>query len=130
MSKKTKKYSWTWVTWRELEHGVMQFECYIKSDPAPAGLVWGFACAIGKKRKPVFLVQHSFVHNWARRKGVRTAIHAEMQKHYSAIFTYTGTKDGDAWMKATGFKKLRPWGLWIQDVAKSKPKKKKRRKKK
>lgn len=129
-SKKLEKYSWTRIVGRDLENGIVQFECYIKGDPAPAGLVWGIACGLGKSKKPVFMVFHSFVHPWARRKGVRTAIQAELKKRFYAIFTWTGTKDGDAWMKASGFKKLRPWGLWIQDVAKAKPKKKKRRKKK
>ncbi len=129
--KKPKKYDWTWIVWRELEHGITQYECYIKSDPAPAGLVWGTPCVIGKGKKPVFLVQHSFVHLWARRKGVRTAIHKEMMKHYSAIFTYTGTPSGAAWMVANDYKKLRPWGLWIKDMAKGgQPVPEKRKKKK
>lgn len=129
--KKPKKYGWTWVTWRDLEHGIVQFECYIKSDPSPAGFVWGIACGIVGKKKPVFQVFHSFVHPWARRKGVRSKIQTQLEKNYSAVFTYTGTKDGSAWMRASGFKKLRPWGLWIKDKKqkkKSKKAKKARRK--
>lgn len=137
---KPTKYDWGWVVSRSLYNGVTQWECYIKNDPAPAGFVWGIACGItsgglplGKNKKgfkPVFQVFHSFVHPWARRKGVRTRLMKEMQKHYTAIFTYGATKDGDPWMRATNYKKLRPWGLWIQDQQKPKPKTKRSKKKK
>lgn len=124
--KKKIKYKWGWVVNRPLEHGVKQYECYIKDDPSPAGFVWGIACGIGKG-KPVFQVFHSFVHPWARRKGVRSKIQKVLEEHFTAVFTYTGTKDGSAWMKASGYKKLRPWGLWIKD---KKQKKKVKRAKK
>lgn len=128
--KKPKKYDWTWVFWRKLEHGVFQYECYIQDVSAPVGLVWGTRSGIGRG-KTVFLVLHSYVNPWARRKGVRTAIHKEMMKHYSAIFTYTGTPSGAAWMVANNYKKLRPWGLWIKDITKGNqpiPEKRKRKK--
>lgn len=134
------KYDWGWVVSRRLYNGITQWECYIKDDPAPAGFVWGMACKInsgglplgkGKKGfKPVFEVAHSFVHPWARRKGVRNRIMEEMKKHYTAVFTYTGTQYGDAWMKAANYKKLRPWGMWVQDMKNDKPKTKRSKRKK
>ena len=137
---KPKKYDWGWVVSRNLYNGIVQWECYIKDDPAPAGFVWGLSCKIhsgglplGKDKKGfkgVFQVSHSFVHPWARRKGVRTSLMKEMQKHYTAIFTYTGTQDGDAWMRAAKYKKLRPWGMWVQDMKDDKPKTKRSKKKK
>ena len=126
--KKKKPYSWTWVMSRSLEWGIMQWECYIKSDPAPAGIAWIMACKIPGQKKPACLVMHSFVHKWARRRGVRTALHQEMRKSYCAIFTWTGTKDGLAWMKARGAKKTQAWGLWVYDMERKVRRKSKRKK--
>jgi len=114
-TKKKEKIKWSWVTHRDLENGMMQYECYTKKDPCPSGVVWGYGAGLPGWKKPIFIVMHSYTHPWAQRQGVRTRIRKEMLKTYKAIVTFAGTRSGAAWMKAVGYKKLRPWGMWIDE---------------
>lgn len=125
--KKRAKYDWTWVTWRDLEHGIKQYECYIKSSLVPVGIVWGTALMMGKG-KVLFVVLDSLVDAMHRRCGVRSAIQTELEKHYDSVMTFTATKSSDPWMRSQKYDKLRAWGLWIKDNKMAARKKSKRKK--
>lgn len=98
----------------------MQYECYCKQASFPVGFVWGTLATAQDKKRKTFLVEHSYVIPWARRSGVRKAIQGVLKDHKYDIFTMTGTKDGMKFMKAMKYKKLRPWGLFVDERKKVK----------
>jgi len=120
--KNPKKLNWGWASYRDLENGMMQWELYSRLAPIPTCVVWGFAYRLPTKiKETVFFVMGSFTPHWARRRGARTRLHAEMAKSYKAVVTFGGTPDsGLPFLKALGAKKLRPWGLWEYPKAEKK----------
>jgi hypothetical protein len=100
-----------WVTWVSVGFGIDIWCLFDKGRPAPVGLVWGIAHG-GKKQS--FHVYGSYVHEWARRQGVRTRINQAIFEHYDVIVTGGGSKDGgEAFLKAAGYKSHPATGQWF-----------------
>ncbi len=89
--------------------GTNQLVGFIGALPWPIGTVW--YCFSGLKQIEVV---HSYVVPWARRCGVRTALHREMQRGYPgyAIAAAEANRRSKPWLKKQGFKlKRRGWVL-------------------
>ncbi len=84
--------------------GTMQLAGFIGALPWPIGTVWyRFS---GLKQIEVI---HSYTIRWARRLGVRTALHREMLRGYPgfSITTAEANQRSRPWLKKQGFKKKR-----------------------
>ncbi len=89
--------------------GTKQLIGFISDCPFPIGTVW--YCCSGLKQIQIL---HSYVIRWARRIGVRTALHREMIRAYPGFSITTGeaNKRSRPWLKKQGFKlKRRGWVL-------------------
>ena len=89
--------------------GTVQIVGFIPDCPYPIGTVW--FCFSGRKQIEIL---HSYTILWARRLGVRTALHREMIRAYPgfAITTGKSNKQSRPWLKKQGFKlKRRGWVL-------------------
>ena len=106
-----------WI--RESCHGVQVLEITVPCLPSPLGAVW--YRFVGNTTIEVL---NSFVREDYRRNGLRTAMHLYLSayKNVDRIITQTGTSDGQAWMKATGFKKQAngDWTIRVNKALKKK----------
>lgn len=84
--------------------GTFTAEAYHEDCPMPLSVVW-----FGFFGLQWIQIQNSFTFEYVRRAGLRTYIHEEMLKAYPSrnVLSGAGTKSGEAWMKAAGYKKTR-----------------------
>jgi hypothetical protein len=91
--------------------GAIMISAHTNAFPCPVGHVW--IRHVGDRALETLA---SYVEPWARRAGVRTALHAEMLRAYpGAVAVLTGRASGKAskrWLKKEGFKKT-PTGWWL-----------------
>ena len=97
-----------WITWYELDHGIIQYTCFSRHWTCPIGFVWGISAG------RCFFVMNSYVDPYFRRRGVRTLLNKQIHEHNKIIQTQTGTKEGGkAFLKASGYKHDRVRNDWI-----------------
>ncbi len=112
-----------WTTYQNIGFGIRLYVCYAREFVGPVGLVWGIP--LGSKPS-VFFVLNSFVLLWARRQKVRTTINKLILEHHEQIQTGSrATKEGDAFMKKSGYVDMPGIGCRILKRKKSKKKKSK-----
>lgn len=85
----------------DIPFGFTMYLCWADAYCAPVGFVWGIA---EEHTHGVFEVLGSYVEPWCRRQGVRTRINEAIFKDYPTIATAAGTEDGEAFMKAKGYR--------------------------
>lgn len=104
--------------------GTYAAEAHLKYLPVPAGVVWFRFISNNTEIE----ILNSSVMEFLRRCGIRTEIHRYLIGCYpntKAIVTASGTADGIAWLKATGFIQCsRGWIFLIKKTTQRKPKKK------
>jgi hypothetical protein len=91
--------------------GITQYTAFCELVPMPLGFVWGVE--FGGDR-PFMHIWDSYVLEWARRLGVRTAINETILKDNEVIITGGRTAEGIAFMKARGYtfdQRLDQWSL-------------------
>ena len=91
--------------------GCEEIHLCVECLPWPVGMVW--YRWVGNSTIETL---HSYVFERLRRCGIRTALHESLIQSYpqaTRFITASGSKDGgEAWLKATGFKKNRRTGDW------------------
>lgn len=99
------------VDWYEIDFAQRVYVCRNRDYPHPIGMVWG------QKHYTTgythFAVDGSYVPEWARRQGVRRLINETILKEFKAVTSPGGTKEGAAFMKASGYRRdpLHGWVL-------------------
>jgi hypothetical protein len=89
--------------------GTFTAEAYHEDCPMPLCVVWfGFFGLQGIQ------IQNSFTFEYVRRAGLRSFIHEQMVKAYPDryVLSGAGTKSGEAWMKAVGYRKTAAGWEW------------------
>lgn len=84
--------------------GSFTVEAYHDDCPMPLAVVWyGFFGLQGIQ------IQNSFTFEHVRRSGLRTYLHETMLYGYPGhyILSGAGTKSGEAWMKAIGYRRTK-----------------------
>jgi len=113
-----------WFDRYTIGFGVWLYCCFDRSYPSPIGLVWGIP--MGDR----FEVFGSHTVTCARRRGVRTAINREIFRAFRVISSSltASTKEGTAFMKSQGYRRLAGLDLYAkQKPGGKKPKNKERR---
>lgn len=90
--------------WEGTCPGTMLVRATVPSFPFPVGVVW-----FRFEPNATISVYQSFVTDHFRRCGVRSAIHRAMLARYPSVrrvVTGRSTADGQAWLAATGFRRL------------------------
>jgi hypothetical protein len=107
-------------------YGVHQFTAWWGDYQGPAGVVWAhmWQCRAGI----AVMVLNSFVPTWLRRRGVRTAINAEILRKAAVVMTSDDSEpSGRAFMAARGYRRDGLAGLMVLRAAKPGPKRAPRR---
>lgn len=109
-----------WCTSTTIGFGITLYAYFVREAATPAGFVWGIGHAAGQGRKSRFEVLGSFVCEWARRQGVRTAINKAIGEHYDVITTQNGSADGGlAFLRASGYVLDPVSGVWALPIKKA-----------
>jgi hypothetical protein len=97
----------------QIGHGVWYLSLWVPVTPYPVGHLW-FANFLNTYDEVVVEVYQSFVSPFARRQGVRTRLNDELFTTFKAavLMTGDGSKDGIAFMRATGYKLDEATGYW------------------
>ena len=84
----------------DIPMGMTMYLCYVEAYCSPVGFVWGY----GEAEHGVFEVLGSYVEPWARRQGIRSVLNTAISADYRTIATAAGTSEGEAFMRAAGYK--------------------------
>lgn len=111
---KTKLGSPLWVVWKEIGFGVTAFFCFAPRHPVPVGHVYTLIAGRGRSGKNECSIVSSYVDPWARRNGIRTELNRAIFKNHKidVIRTADSTRQGEAWMRACGYKFDKRTGSW------------------
>ena len=100
-------YAKIYVDWYDIDYGMTMYVARTRETSVPVGFVWGWGIRTGKmkdKKGPrVFDVAGSYVASWHRRMGVRKKINEQILEHYQYVRSACGTREGAAFMKASGY---------------------------
>lgn len=89
--------------------GIVQFTAFTSFWNTPIAHVW--VQEINRSTKHVIVVD-SHVRTEARRKGVRSLIQDRILHDFNIVSSESGTRDGEAWMRAYGYEYDARLGWW------------------